>query len=147
MANSGHSHTTVLPPKGCVVDIDSAVEGGDAVFDVALTSNCIGAAVLVYLLLERFDTGFVSALAHQLGASEQHPFGPGIGIAYLEHAALGKAVLRYGGREIRLTLLLGASLDQRRLFESALVQSAQAAPTARPARGLLHAPIPSSSHH
>jgi hypothetical protein len=39
-----------------MVDFYSALASGDAVFDVDLTSNCMGAAVLIYQLVERLDT-------------------------------------------------------------------------------------------
>jgi hypothetical protein len=122
--------SAALPPKGCVVDLTSGIEFADEVFDVALTSNCMGAAVLIYVLVEPLQSAFVDAFTDTLGGRALHPFGKGVGLVYLEHPALGRAVLRYGSREIRLTLLLKACLDQRDGFEKALVQAAQ--PVARP---------------
>jgi hypothetical protein len=107
-----------------MVDFYSALASGDAVFDVALTSNCMGAAVLIYQLVERLDTTFVEALCDLLHVNAQHPFGSGVGLIHLEHADWGKAVLRYGGREIRLTLLLRVPLHRRQVFERALVAAA-----------------------
>lgn len=110
-----------LPKKGEVVDLASDVIASDAVFDVSLTSNCMGAAVLIYELVETLDAEFVDALCDALDVSGQHPYGRGVGLVYIEHATWGKAVLRYGSREIRLTLLLAMRLQWREVFEQALV--------------------------
>jgi hypothetical protein len=119
-----------LPSKGCVVDLTSGIESADDVFDVSLTSNCMGAAVLIYELVETLQPALVDAITDYLGVCALHPFGKDVGLVYLEHPGLGRAVLRYGSREIRLTLLLKARLDQRDWFENALVQAAQ--PAVRP---------------
>jgi hypothetical protein len=114
-----------LPAKGCVLDLSSEIACSDDVFDVALTSDCMGAAVLIYELVDTLTCKFVDTLATFLGATLKHPFGMGVGLAYIETPTLGRAVLRYGSREIRLTLLLSTQLGQRGVFEEAMVQASQ----------------------
>jgi hypothetical protein len=114
-----------LPAKGCFLDLSSDIECSDDVFDVSLTSDCMGAAVLIYELVDTLTWKFVDIFATFLGATLKHPFGIGVGLAYIEMPTLGRAVLRYGGREIRLTLLLSAKLGQRGVFEEAMVQASQ----------------------
>ena len=114
-----------MPPKGCVLDLTSDIERCDDVFDVSLTSNCIGAPVLIYELVNTLTLKFVDAFATVLGAALEHPFGFGVGLAYIETPTLGRAVLRYGSREIRLTLLLSVKLNQRDVFEEAMVRASQ----------------------
>ena len=117
-----------LPPKGCELEIVSEIDSTDDIFDVRLTSNCIGAAVLIYELVETIDSLSVMAISESFGIEAQHPFGKGVGLVYLEHPALGKAVLRHGSREIRLTLLLSVSLEKRRHFESAIAAAIRTRP-------------------
>lgn len=113
-----------LPPKGILRELVPAVTDGDAVFDVQLTSNCIGAAVLVYEFAQAITPEFVARASNALHTTATWPLGPGVGLARLPIATLGEAQMLVGGRECRLTLLLGLPLDARAAVEAAWLRAA-----------------------